>query len=98
MLLGAIVIIPLLFYAGLVGVTVEAVKIISKTDFVSLDKARITHVVKKAKPKAQESKLRPAARPWEDNLRVRDLREMERRRRDDERRRRRAESFWGSGM
>lgn len=98
MLLGAIIIIPILFYAGLVGVTVEAVKIISKTDFVSLSNARIKHVVKKVKPKVQESKLRPAARPWENEIRVRDLREMDRRKREDERRRRRAESFWGPGM
>ncbi len=39
LLLGAIVIVPILFYAGLVGVAVEAVRIIRRTDFVSLDQA-----------------------------------------------------------
>jgi len=108
MLLGAIIIIPILFYAGLVAVTIEAAKIISRTDFVSVDSARVKSLVMKRRMKATESKLRPAVRSWDDSYRSEQLkREWERRRQESfrqdyqrtqrERARQRAESFWGSG-
>ena len=70
MLLGAIIIIPILFYAGLVAVTIEAAKIISRTDFVSIDNARVKSLANRSKTKVKESKLRPTVRSWEDNSRV----------------------------
>ncbi|MGQ4912943.1 MAG: hypothetical protein ACP6KW_12295, partial [Candidatus Thorarchaeota archaeon] len=95
LLAGAIILIPLLFYAGLVGVIVEAVKILQRTDFVSLDTLRVDQIVKKKSPKVKESRLRPTTRSWENEHRIRRLREERRRARERERRERRAESFWG---
>jgi hypothetical protein len=66
LLLGAIVIVPILFYAGLVGVTIEAVRIIRRTDFLSLDQAREKAVVRREPAKKKESELRGASRPWQD--------------------------------
>ena len=105
MLLGAIIIIPILFYAGLVAVTVEAAKIISRTDFVSIDNARVKSLATRRKPKVKESKLRPTVRSWEDESRAtqkkreRELRRREQFRRDygetqRELKRQRAESHW----
>lgn len=65
LLLGAIVIIPFLFYAGLVGVTIEAVKIISRTDFLSLSEAREKGIAVGAPAKTKESTLREDQRDWE---------------------------------
>ncbi len=64
MLLGAIVIIPILFYAGLVGVTVEAIRIISKTDFISVEVAREKGLLKKKEVKVKPSPIREEVRPW----------------------------------
>ncbi|MHA2376973.1 MAG: hypothetical protein ACXAB9_12460 [Candidatus Thorarchaeota archaeon] len=65
LLAGAIVIVPILFYAGLVGVTIEAVKIIRRTDFVSLDRAREKGLLEGKPPRPQESILREQSRSWE---------------------------------
>jgi hypothetical protein len=65
LLLGAVVIIPFLFYAGLVGVTIEAVKIISRTDFLSLSDAREKGVVVGRPATMKESTLREDQRDWE---------------------------------
>ena len=110
LLIGAIVIIPFLFYVGLVAVTVEAIKVIRKTDFQSIDSVRIESIVQKKQPKVKESKLRPATRTWEEDYvqsslherRMREIRQEEERRqrlRDEEMRRKQrdksAQSFWG---
>lgn len=103
MLLGAIIIVPILFYAGLVAVTVEAAKIISGTDFVSVDNARVKSIHTHRKPKAKESKLRPSVRVWENEFRQASIEhERLKRRHEEERRQRelrrqqqqRASSFW----
>ncbi len=102
LLLGAIIIIPFLFYAGLIAVTVEAIKVIRKTDFQSIDTVRIQSLIKKRTPKVKESTLRPMTRSWEDSpfraaaerRRAERLQEEERRRRL---RQRTAESYWGGG-
>jgi hypothetical protein len=107
LLLGAIIIIPVLFYAGLLAVTSEAIKIIRKTDFQSIDTVRIKSIIeKKDQVKQKESKLRPATRTWQNDYsripseKRRQIME-EHRRRDEERRRyieqsrRSAQSFWG---
>ncbi|MHA1962806.1 MAG: hypothetical protein ACW99U_21665, partial [Candidatus Thorarchaeota archaeon] len=65
LLAGAIVIVPILFYAGLVGVTIEAVKIIRRTDFVSLDRAREKGLLEGKPPRPKESILREQSRSWE---------------------------------
>ena len=104
MLLGAIIIIPILFYAGLIAVTVEAVKIISGTDFVSVDNARVRSIHSHRKPKVKESKLRPSVRIWDDEFRRAKIEHQriqakydEERREHAKRRRQRGrtESFWG---
>ena len=65
LLVGALVIIPALFYAGLFGVMVEATRILSGTDFVSLEKSR-EQGLKRGKPvKTKESALREPSRPWQ---------------------------------
>lgn len=109
MLLGAIIIIPILFYAGLIAVTIEAAKIISRTDFVSVDNARVKSLATRQKVKVTQSKLRPTVRSWEDDHRATQLkRELEQRRRREqfrgnyekrhrELKRKHADSFWGSG-
>lgn len=103
MAVGALVFIPLLFYAGLIAVTFEAVKVIRRTDFQSLDSVRIQSVVEKKQPKAKQSTLRPYTRTWEEDFFAQSLeRRREERKREEERRRRRgertrAESFWGGG-
>ena len=103
LLLGAIIIIPILFYAGLIAVTVEAAKIISGTDFVSVDNARVKAIHSHRKPKIVESKLRPSVRVWDDEFRrasldherLRQRMEMERRERERRRERQRQDaSFW----
>jgi len=65
LLLGAIVIVPILFYAGLVSVTVEAVRIIRRTDFISLDQARERAVIRREPVKEKESGLRAPSRSWQ---------------------------------
>jgi hypothetical protein len=106
LLIGAIVIIPFLFYAGLIAVTFEAIKVIRKTDFQSIDTVRIQSIVEKKKPKQKQSKFRPGARSWESDYeripREVRWRQMEEHRRHEEERRRRmyedrrpAQSFWG---
>ena len=103
MLAAAVVIIPLLFYAGLIAVTIEAVKVIRKTDFQSIDSVRIQSIIEKKQPKVKESPMRPATRTWEDdslrrsaeNRRAERLREEERRKRIRERGH--AESFFDGG-
>ncbi len=108
MLLGAIIIIPILFYAGLIAVTIEAAKIISNTDFVSVDNARVKSLATRQKMKVKESKLRPSVRSWEDYQRAtqqkqrEELRRREQFRRDYEKKqrelkRKHAQSFWGAG-
>ncbi|TFG07272.1 hypothetical protein EU522_00880 [Candidatus Thorarchaeota archaeon] len=91
MLLGAIVIIPVLFYVGLVGVTIEAVRIIRKTDFISVEIAREKGILKKKVVKLKPSVIREEARPWVDETRVWDI---ERNRRDRDRRREQMETYW----
>ena len=101
MLIGAIILIPLLFYAGLIAVTLEAVKVIRKTDFQSLDSVRIQSVIEKKQPKVKQSKMRPYTRTWEEDYfaKSRRQREIERRQEEDRRRRQRrqSDSFWGGG-
>jgi hypothetical protein len=103
MLLGAIIIVPILFYAGLIAVTVEAAKIISGTDFESVDNARVKSIHAHRKPKAKESKLRPSVRVWDDEFRRASIehqrikaKHMEERRLRERRRQRQRESatFW----
>ncbi|NWF96026.1 MAG: hypothetical protein HXY34_07760 [Candidatus Thorarchaeota archaeon] len=64
LLLGAIVIIPVLFYAGLVSVAIESVKIIRRTDFVSLDQARERGLKSKVPVQTQEDKSREVMQEW----------------------------------
>lgn len=106
MLIGAIIIIPILFYAGLIAVTVEAAKIISGTDFVSVDNARVKAIHSHRKPKVKESRLRPSVRVWDDEFRRASIdhermrRRLEMERRERERRRQaqqRTASFWRTG-
>jgi hypothetical protein len=103
MILGAIIIIPILFYAGLIAVTVEAAKIISGTDFESVDNARVKSIHTHRKPKIKESKLRSSVRVWDDEFRQAALehkRIQEKYEREQRMRlirgeqRRRAESHW----
>ena len=105
LLIGAIVIIPFLFYAGLIAVTFEAIKVIRKTDFQSIDSVRIQSIVEKKKPKQKQSKFRPSSRSWENDYErmpsdARRRQMEEHRRREEERRkriyedRRPAQSFW----
>ena len=65
MLLAAIVIVPLLFYAGLIGVAIEAVRIIRRTDFLTLERARQEGIVLRKPARKVESPLREESRPWE---------------------------------
>ncbi|MGY5878679.1 MAG: FYVE zinc finger domain-containing protein [Candidatus Thorarchaeota archaeon] len=101
MLAAAIVIVPLLFYAGLIAVTVEAVKVIRKTDFQSIDSVRIQSLIEKKQPKVKESSLRPATRTWEDDTFRRSVenRRLERMSEEEHRRRRgektHSDSLWG---
>ncbi len=100
LLLGAIIIIPLLFYVGLVIVTIEAIKVISRTDFQSIDSVRIQSVIKKKTPKVKESTLRSVTRSWEQDFKSRSIavqrkREIERRERLSERNQ--DQSFFGGG-
>lgn len=106
MLLAAIIIVPILFYAGLIAVTVEAAKIISGTDFESVDNARVKSIHSHRKPKVKESKLRPSVRVWDNEFkraaiehkRMQQSYEEDRRRRQERSRHRRsADSYWGSG-
>ena len=70
LLIGALVIIPVLFYAGLIGVMVEASRILSGTDFVSLEKSR-EQGLKQGRPvKRRESTLRTSTRPWQNPISV----------------------------
>jgi hypothetical protein len=96
LLAGAIVLIPLLFYIGLVGVIAEAVKIISKTDFQSLNESRIDSVVERKEAKMKESTLRPTARPWQAQSRVNVYEQEQMRKRELEQRRSEARRFWGT--
>jgi hypothetical protein len=70
MLLGAIVIVPVLFYAGLIGVTIEAIRIIRKTDFISLEQAREKGLLEGREVKVEESPVRNESRPWMDDRRI----------------------------
>ncbi len=65
LILGAIVIIPLLFYAGLIGVAIEAARIIAGTDFVSLAEQREKGVREGRPVKQRESTLREPQRDWQ---------------------------------
>ena len=103
MILGAIIIVPILFYAGLIAVTVEAAKIISGTDFVSVDNARVKAIHAHRNPKIKESKLRPSVRVWDNEFRqaslqherVRQRHEAERRERERRRQQQQKQaSFW----
>ncbi len=103
MILGAIIIVPILFYAGLIAVTVEAAKIISGTDFVSVDNARVKSIHANRKPKVVESRLRPSVRVWDNEFRKASVEHQrikqqydEERRRHERRRQeqRRSASFW----
>ncbi len=62
LLLGSIIIIPLIFYIGLISITIEAVKIIRHTDFLSIDKARKKGIERGRPTKKKESKLREEIR------------------------------------
>ncbi len=74
LLVAGIVIIPVLFYIGLVGVAIEAVKIIRQTDFISLQEAR-EKGIKLGKPiEKKESVLREQTRSWDDTGIYRDPR------------------------
>jgi hypothetical protein len=107
LLIGAIIIIPFLFYAGLIAVTFEAIKVIRKTDFQSIDTIRIQSIIEhKREVKQKESKLRPVSRTWQNDYeRIpsserRKIMEEHRRREEERRRRMRADrrpaqSFWG---
>ena len=106
LLIGAIVIIPFLFYAGLIAITFEAIKVIRKTDFQSIDAVRIQSIVEKKKQKQKQSKMRPITRSWESDFErtgseARRRQMEEHRRREEERRRRlyrdrsSAQSYWG---
>ncbi len=100
LLIGAIVIIPILFYAGLVAVTIEAVKAISRTDFQTIDSVRIQSLIKKKTPKVKQSTLRPVTRSWEQDFKSRSIavqrkREIERRERMS--RKHKDESLFGGG-
>ncbi|MCK5302832.1 MAG: hypothetical protein KAJ96_06815, partial [Candidatus Thorarchaeota archaeon] len=65
LLVGSIIIIPLIFYIGLIGITIEAVKIIRRTDFLSIDKARKKGIEMGRPVKKEESKLREDPLTWE---------------------------------
>lgn len=66
LLLGAVIVVPLLFYAGLIGVVVQAVRILRGTDFVSLDEARERGLLKRKRTEIpKESELRRDSRHWE---------------------------------
>jgi len=102
LLVGAIILIPLLFYAGLIVVTLEAVKVIRKTDFQSLDNVRIQSVIEKKQPKVKQSTMRPYTRTWEEDFFAKSIREreLERRREEEQRQRQQrthSDSFWGGG-
>ena len=94
MLLGAIVIVPVLFYAGLIGVTIEAIRIIRKTDFVSLEQAREKGLLEGRKVEVEKTPLRNESRPWMDDRRVREIETQYERARDREREEVPADSFW----
>ena len=103
MILGAIIIVPILFYAGLIAVTVEAAKIISGTDFVTVDNARVKSIHTHRNPKVKESKLRPSVRVWDDEFRrasidhqrIKARHEEERRQRERRRQQQqKTASFW----
>ncbi|MFW9967310.1 MAG: hypothetical protein ACFFEA_09170 [Candidatus Thorarchaeota archaeon] len=92
MLLGAIVIVPVLFYAGLIGVTIEAIRIIRKTDFISLEQAREKGLREGREVEVKETPVRNESRPWMDDRRVRETqREHDR---FKERKEVPADSFW----
>lgn len=65
MLLAGIVIIPLLFYAGLISVTIQAVRIIRHTDFVSLAEARERGIAIRKPVRAPATPMRTGHRSWE---------------------------------
>ncbi len=69
LLIAGIVIIPILFYIGLVGVAIEAVKIIRQTDFVSLQEAREKGIKVGEPIKRRESVLREPTRTWQEDAR-----------------------------
>jgi len=72
LLVAGIVIIPILFYVGLVGVAIEAVKIIRQTDFLSLQEAREKGIKLDKPVDRKESVLRDTTRTWDDSGRYRD--------------------------
>jgi hypothetical protein len=94
MLLGAIVIVPVLFYAGLIGVTIEAIRIIRKTDFVSLEQAREKGLLEGRKVEVEKTPVRNESRPWMDDRRVRETERQYERARARERKEVPADSFW----
>ncbi|MHA2003631.1 MAG: hypothetical protein ACW960_05930 [Candidatus Thorarchaeota archaeon] len=94
MLLGAVVIVPILFYAGLIGVTIEAIRIIRKTDFVSLEQAREKGLLEGRKVEVEKTPVRNESRPWMDDQRVRETERQYERVRARERKEVPADSFW----
>jgi len=65
MLLAGMIIIPILFYIGLIGVAIEAVKIMRHTDFVTLDEAREKGITIRKPVVMKESTLRETTRGWQ---------------------------------
>ncbi len=65
MLAGAIIIVPVLFYAGLVGVAIEAVRMIRRTDFITLEEARQRGVVLHKPVTTVRNPERDHERPWQ---------------------------------
>ncbi|MHA1742391.1 MAG: hypothetical protein ACTSVD_09920 [Candidatus Thorarchaeota archaeon] len=65
MLLAGIVIVPILFYAGLISVTIQAIRIIRRTDFVSLAEARERGIKIKKPVPVRETPMRGGTRSWE---------------------------------
>ena len=56
MLAGAIVILPILFYAGMIGVAINAIRIVRGTDFVSIEEVRRKKIMD-AKKKGEKIKV-----------------------------------------
>ncbi|MHA1770538.1 MAG: hypothetical protein ACTSYL_03190 [Candidatus Thorarchaeota archaeon] len=71
MLLAGIVIIPILFYAGLISVTIQAVRIIRHTDFISLAEARERGITIRKPVHTPETPLRTGHRSWESHAKSR---------------------------
>ncbi len=64
MLAAGIVIIPLLFYAGLISITIQAIRIIRHTDFVSLAEARDLSIRRRKEVRTTAPPMREATQSW----------------------------------